>query len=346
MKNILRSMLIISAVAAVVIGGTVAYFSDTEESLDNKFTAGIIDISVNDPADWHYELNDMKPGYVDYSDFVIRNDGDNPINVWKKVSAPTTIENGVTEPECVAYSGTWTEDRSLPNYGTCSSMGTVVNDLAPVIDYDLSVVVKDNSDDEIWNQMLYDEDKTVAYINGLPDHGMFLGMIPVGGTMEVTESYHMDENATNEHQSDQLAFDITLYGEQLKGEVVLEDKNPSSWKIDLDSDETATLTYDVTANKFNYVLTGKSPIVNENVALVAGYDGSTNPDTLIGYGITDVNGNIAMNGSVDLSKDLISAKVWLIPRDNWDDTNEEVIGWDMSLYLWETGLIDYYDTSL
>ncbi|HPN96836.1 MAG TPA: TasA family protein [Candidatus Moranbacteria bacterium] len=40
MKNITKSLVMIAAVAALAIGGTVAYFSDTEESTGNTFTAG------------------------------------------------------------------------------------------------------------------------------------------------------------------------------------------------------------------------------------------------------------------------------------------------------------------
>jgi len=313
-----------------------AYFSDTETSIGNTFTAGTIDISVDEPSTWQYQLNDMKPGYVDYSDFVIKNDGNNPVNVWKKVDNAVTEENDINEPECMAYEGSW--DGTSCDYDSANAK----NNLASVINYDLSVVVK--FDGKEWSQMLYNEDKTIAQINAMGGNGTFLGMIPVGGIMEVTESYHMQEIAGNKHQSDQMTFDITLYGEQLTGEVVLEDKDTSNWMLDFASTEKATLAYNVTGNEFDYTLTGVSPITNGNIALVVGFNGSTNPDTLIGYGTTDGSGNITMNeSSINLGDDLISAKVWLIPQDNWNGT--QVVSWDMADYLWETGLIDYYDTN-
>jgi len=46
-KKILISLSIIGAVAAIAIGGTVAYFSDTETSTGNTFTAGSIDLKVD-----------------------------------------------------------------------------------------------------------------------------------------------------------------------------------------------------------------------------------------------------------------------------------------------------------
>ncbi len=48
MKRILVSLSIIAAVAAIVVGGTIAFFSDVEKSTGNTFTAGIIDIELDD----------------------------------------------------------------------------------------------------------------------------------------------------------------------------------------------------------------------------------------------------------------------------------------------------------
>jgi len=47
MKKVLISLSIIGAVAAVVVGATTAYFSDTETSTGNTFTAGSIDLKVD-----------------------------------------------------------------------------------------------------------------------------------------------------------------------------------------------------------------------------------------------------------------------------------------------------------
>jgi len=47
MKKIIISLSIISAVAALAIVGTVAYFSDTETSTGNTFTAGSVDLKVD-----------------------------------------------------------------------------------------------------------------------------------------------------------------------------------------------------------------------------------------------------------------------------------------------------------
>ena len=49
-KKILISLSVIGAVAAIAIGGTIAYFSDTETSTGNTFTAGAIDLTVDNES--------------------------------------------------------------------------------------------------------------------------------------------------------------------------------------------------------------------------------------------------------------------------------------------------------
>ena len=93
------SMLTVGVVLAAVGGATYSYFSDTETSTGNTFTAGTIDISVGD-APWTsgYTLSDMKPCYTDYIDFTIHNDGTNPANIWKTLKSFVTGEQVALEP--------------------------------------------------------------------------------------------------------------------------------------------------------------------------------------------------------------------------------------------------------
>lgn len=55
MKKILLSLAILAAVGAVVVAGTSAFFSDTETSTGNTFTAGAIDLTVD--SEQHYNGN-------------------------------------------------------------------------------------------------------------------------------------------------------------------------------------------------------------------------------------------------------------------------------------------------
>lgn len=66
MKRILISLSVIGLVSAVAFGATRAYFSDTETSSGNTFTAGTIDLKIDyqcgDECD--YPLTDLGPGDV------------------------------------------------------------------------------------------------------------------------------------------------------------------------------------------------------------------------------------------------------------------------------------------
>ncbi|MFH1527918.1 MAG: TasA family protein, partial [Bacteroidota bacterium] len=129
-KKILVSLSVIVAVAAIAVGGTIAYFSDTETSTGNTFTAGAIDLTIDNES---YAIDYTIPGYSnptgalalstatswDLSDltgklffnFVDLKPGDigedtisihvNNNDAWMCMSTEITAtpENGVTEPE-------------------------------------------------------------------------------------------------------------------------------------------------------------------------------------------------------------------------------------------------------
>jgi len=56
-KKLIISLSIISIVTTIVIGGTIAYFNDTETSTGNTFTAGAIDLKVDNTSYYNGELN-------------------------------------------------------------------------------------------------------------------------------------------------------------------------------------------------------------------------------------------------------------------------------------------------
>src|SRR3989338_5719988 len=57
MKKILLSLSVIVAVGAVVAGATGAFFSDTETSEGNTFTAGAIDLGIDNESYYNGHLN-------------------------------------------------------------------------------------------------------------------------------------------------------------------------------------------------------------------------------------------------------------------------------------------------
>jgi len=64
MSKIALSLVMIAAVGAIVIGATGAYFSDTEASVGNTFTAGTLDLNIqdNDLNVIIFNVDDLAPG--------------------------------------------------------------------------------------------------------------------------------------------------------------------------------------------------------------------------------------------------------------------------------------------
>lgn len=63
-RKIILSLCLISAIAALAIGGTIAYFSDTETSVGNKFVAGKLNLKIDNTC--HYNGKEcvmIEPGY-------------------------------------------------------------------------------------------------------------------------------------------------------------------------------------------------------------------------------------------------------------------------------------------
>jgi len=57
MKKILGSVGVLALVGALVLGATGAFFSDTETSTGNTFTAGAIDLGVDNTSYYNGKLN-------------------------------------------------------------------------------------------------------------------------------------------------------------------------------------------------------------------------------------------------------------------------------------------------
>ena len=58
MKKTIISLTIISVVTVLAIGGTIAYFNDTETSTGNTFTAGAIDLKIDNTSYYNGEINE------------------------------------------------------------------------------------------------------------------------------------------------------------------------------------------------------------------------------------------------------------------------------------------------
>lgn len=128
MKKILISLSIIAAAAAIAIGATTAFFSDTETSTGNTFTAGALDLKVDnhciyngetcptpenmltswEPADLgaqhkFFYFGDVKPG--DWGEDTVSLYVDNDAWVRLLINDVTSNDNDCTEPEGVEEGG-------------------------------------------------------------------------------------------------------------------------------------------------------------------------------------------------------------------------------------------------
>ena len=356
-KKILVSLSVIAAVAAIAIGGTIAYFSDTETSAGNTFSTGVIDIKIDEQNPWteSWNIKDMKPCETGYITFNIQNPGDNPVNVWKTVTVTETIDTPINEPECVYGGGAW----DATNKACDITHYTPKSNLQDWMNYDLSVFVPiaDNKDGGWWQTIYKDEDnKRVGQINGQP---IFLGMIPAKGSMKVTQSYHLIPETQNWAQADTMKFNITIYGEQLKGELVLENKTGApDWQI-IDDTTKGTLTYNLTSPTFDYSFTATGLTTDGPYQLIYYPDPWTSDKQvkLIGSPMTASSGNITVTGqSVNLGIDLPDwntwqdqnhpegAKIWLVPTSS---LSGDILLWqNTDKFLFETGLITYDDTDI
>jgi len=102
-KKILASVFIIGILALGIGWGTYSYFSDTETSSGNTFTAGTLDLKVNDTDGSdvvHITLSNMKPGDdTGYYKWVLKNVGTLPGRISVTFSVIINDDNGLTEPE-------------------------------------------------------------------------------------------------------------------------------------------------------------------------------------------------------------------------------------------------------
>lgn len=140
MKRILFSLITISAISALLVGATRAYFSDTETSTDNRFQAGAVDLKVGnanstynglvtnlnfEPTDLtdevFFDFRDVKPGDWGYDTISLRVD-DNNAWMCADITVTKNGENGVMEPEEEAG-----DSEQNPQYGFWGELANYIH---------------------------------------------------------------------------------------------------------------------------------------------------------------------------------------------------------------------------
>lgn len=323
MKNITKSLIIISAVAALAIGGTVAYFSDVEESKNNVISAGTIDISVDSTNPWtrtaSYTFANLEPSDSKDIKVVLKNEGTNPAVIWKKVKVTAEVDGTQSEPECYAEGGTW--NQAAASGSQCTSQ-THKDNLSTQFVYSMKIGVNDNIK-KAW-------DVKVSDINDL---WIPIGRLNAGSTLAVDQNYYFDEDAGNAYQGDSMTFDITFYAEQLNAPgpkyvagsngVIVDNKNTSSeWEPLVGDGIWGILTWDGSGA---FTMKGWGLAGTSYRAVY--YNGST--ETNIGSGDTPVAGGAVTITGTYAGFGIDDAKYWL--RD---------AGWNSAKTLFEANLVD------
>lgn len=170
----------LALIGALVGGGLFAYFSDTETSTGNTFTAGTIEIlltgDIGVPV--HGTMIDFKPCETGYLNFTVENIGENDVDVWKHIA----IQDDPATPEVVEG----------------DPLG-----LAAQTWFDLSI-------DGI--PVIYDGE---ILLSNVVCKWIYLGTIATGETIIVKQSFHIDADTGNDYQGAQITFDEEYTGQQV-----------------------------------------------------------------------------------------------------------------------------------
>jgi len=195
---------------AVVVGiGTVAYFSDTETSRGNVFSAGTLDLTiqlsqaevvngygnvdvhpdtdVHNGVNVYFVVSNVAPGSAGVVKWTLKNVGSIPGILSFTVGNITNNENGQTEPEALVDSTT--------------DVGELGEKMTVTLWIDLNGNgVRDDG------ELLYS-----GNLNGMSrTYSNLITLSPNGGSVDVYLEWSIPINVGNEIQSDSVSFDITF----------------------------------------------------------------------------------------------------------------------------------------
>ncbi len=205
-KKILVSLSVIGVVAAIVIGGTIAYLNDVEESKNNAFASGSLDLEVNDEnpcTSTVFDISNLKPGDSGTATIRLKNVGTLP----KQGKMPYTSKVFITFENL-------TEDDV-----SCSEPESEVDDTCGSgqegeLSEKLNIRVRDYWDPNCSSNLRFEETHTLAgWVN---DKGKtFLNDdMPSGDVNCIVIDWSVPIDAGNIIQSDKATFDIKFTLEQ------------------------------------------------------------------------------------------------------------------------------------
>ena len=230
MNKVFISLIIIGAVGAVATGVTISYFSDTETSSGNTFTAGTLDLKVgdNDPTDWRFDISDIKPGDSGSEEAVLKNAGS--ISGYLHITFNDLLdeENQCVEPEaetanqsesaCNAEGGLWKGSQGGEDQCNCEPPGNDSGELAENLD--LLAYIEETGgiagDFDLGIDTLVYQGKARGILQG-DEFNYFLAG---GEQRDFRIEWSLDISIGNVVQSDKVGFDIECELTQTPNDVI------------------------------------------------------------------------------------------------------------------------------
>ena len=361
MKKIVMSLLVIAVVASVaVVGFSGAWFTDKESTADvagspgaNQLVAGSIDL---DPIGGVITIVDLKPCVTQWGYITLHNAGENDGNAWLHITNVMNAENEITEPEMEAYLERSGYDPHALRYDNDLERFITV-DL--YIDSDLDGVASDGTwiitQDDHWK------------LADLECQWIPIGLLEVCVEYELWFSFHIQDEAGNQYQTDEVTFDIEVLLQQTNAPApdnqwpsdmrVLRLENKDADWAPIDDGKYGILNYDCTHNPFVYTFEGYGlNDVSYDLIYYAdpwpgdGMNGLTG--VLIDRG-TASGGRLSLSGNHNLGTALPNAddwnspdgaKIWLVLTGDFYDADGNFFGggaWNPDDYLFEMRLITY-----
>ncbi len=222
MKKILGLTIAAMLIIGLVVGGTLAYFTDTETITVDTFTAGTIDLEVTGGGALIYnaDVNDMKPCETGYLVVHLTNAGTNDFDIWKKIEVTDTNGGTLTEPEDEEQGGT--EQCNINEYihfdmWTTGTDPIDVNGdvIVPAAGADAWIIEESNG--FLITANAAGSSFTPPATAGVAGAYIYLGTLAAGEDMYLVQSFHLDGSVTNWAQGDCLTLTETLFAQQNVG---------------------------------------------------------------------------------------------------------------------------------
>ena len=216
MKKILISLAIIAVVAVVAFGATRAYFSDTETSSGNTFTAGTLDLNLNSDAAFTVTASNlfaettMAPGVsVGPKTLYFRNNG----TIAGKVKLNTSYVNADGTPNAVDVS----DDDYAKNLLVVSGVTDTIAVQGYWAQHIITTNYSGNAGNAVTDGAVYDMGSgvyvpTVYGLKGITlyfDDGVTPFIWNAGITHDVALTLQLSPAADNNYQSDGVAVTLT-----------------------------------------------------------------------------------------------------------------------------------------